>query len=631
MEKELKEAGVQKSNDTQKEITFGKLSFEALPEIWTFQIFVGLIMAIPALLMFQLIDWVAGIGGEVVTTANIKSFLLSWKLPVILILGLILVLIYIVFELLTQIYMTDNILKGQKAGVKQCVADAVKSVKRFMNPSGIGTILFIFIAIPLCSVGLSISLSESFYIPNFIMEVVFKNPLFTAAYVAAILGLIWIVFHSLFTLHAVLLDGMTPKEGKKYSSRIVKEHRWEFLKGLIVNLLVILAIIIGSSFLLSKIPGWLLEGWGNSLPKNYKIDFAQIMKSGGEFSSTDIKVMVFRSVAAFAVLVEKYLAAIIAFLCGSYFLLRFNKYYLDYTGRGRELWPERPKKALYRWKVVLIIVMFLIYAGIGVYLGLNYNTIFTSDIPVKIVAHRAGGTMASENSIEGLEKAIEHGCYAAEIDVQRTKDGYYIINHDNDFARLTGVAKAPEEMTLDEIKELRIQDTTGNGQELEVPTFEEMLDVIKGKIKLYVELKGATADQQMVDDVVRIIREHDCVEDTALISLDYGIIKYAEETYPEFETGTLFFASLGDVSSLTCDLLIMEEETATDTNIENIHKAGKLAIAWTVNTEDGLYHFLDTWLDAVITDEIILAEEVQAKLDARTDLQVMEDLIYVII
>ncbi len=625
MNKEQKEGG------TQKEITFGKLSFEALPEIWTFQILVGLIMAVPALLMLELIDWIAGIGGEIITTANIKSFVLSWKFPVILILGFLLVLIYVVFELLTQIYMTDHILKGQKAGVRECVSSGIKSVKKFINPSGIGTIVFIFIAIPLCSVGLSLSLSESFYIPNFIMEVVFKNWLFTAAYVAAIIGLIWIVFHSLFTLQAVLLDDMTPKEGKKYSSRIVKEHRWEFLKGLIVNALVIAAIIYGSGFILSKAPGWLLGGWGESLPKNYKIDFAQIMNSGGTFSDTDVKVMVFRCVAAFAVLVEKYLAAIIAFLCGSYFLLRFNKYYLDYTGRGSELWPERPKKARYIWKVILIIVMFLIYAAIGVYLGLNYNTIFTSDIPVKIVAHRAGGTMASENSIEGLEKAIEHNCYASEIDVQRTKDGHYIINHDNDFARLTGVAKAPEELTMDEIRELRIKDTTGNGQELPVVEFEEMLDVIKGKIKLFVELKGATADQQMVDDVVSIIREHDCVEDTALISLDYGIIKYAEETYPEFETGTLFFASLGDVSSLNCDILIMEEETATAENIEDIHKAGKQAIAWTVNTEKGLYHFLDTWLDAVITDEIILAEEVQAKLDSRTDLQVMEDLIYVII
>ena len=144
-------------------------------------------------------------------------------------------------------------------------------------------------------------------------------------------------------------------------------------------------------------------------------------------------------------------------------------------------------------------------------------------------------------------------------------------------------------------------------------------------ISLQTRMDEIEADRQMVDDAVRIIREHDCVEDTALISLNYDVIKYAETTYPEFETGTLFFASLGDVSRLTCDLLIMEEETATDTNINLIHDAGKQAIVWTVNSSEGLYHFLDSKADAVITDQVELAQKVQTRLDGRTDLEVLED------
>ena len=38
-----------------------------------------------------------------------------------------------------------------------------------------------------------------------------------------------------------------------------------------------------------------------------------------------------------------------------------------------------------------------------------------------------------------------------------------------------------------------------------------------------------------------------------------------------------------------------------------------------------MYHFLDSEIDAVITDEILLAEEVQKELDDRTDLEVLED------
>ncbi len=614
---------MQRENVTTQKISFNKLSLQALPEMCIFQIFIYLILAIPALILLGIIDWIAGAGGNVITTADIKSFLFSWKLPVMLILLFLLVLVYVVIELLSQIYFTDSLLKGQKAGIIKCVADGIKSVKRFLNFAGVRIILFILIAAPLCGVGFFISLSDSFYIPNFIMEVVLKNPLFTLGYYALMVFFIYIAYRSVFVFHAVLIDDMTPKEGLKYSSRLVKENRFPFLKRIILSALFVVVVVFIAGIFFDNLPGLLLGNWAEAMPKNYRININEIMVEGAGLSEVDKSVIWYRIVAVFVVILEKYLTAVVTLVAGGYLLLVIGQSYLEYSKSSGQLWPERPKSGRYAGKVALIISVFVLFALISTGLGFFYNSIYGRQEPVKIVAHRAGGTMASENSIEGLYKAIEHGCYAAEIDVQRTKDGYYIINHDNDFARLTGVAKTPQEMTLAEIKELKIQDTTGNGQELEVPTFEEMLDVTKGKIKLFVELKGG--DQQMVDDLVRIIREHDCVEDTALISLNYDEINYAETNYPEFETGTLFFASLGDVSKLNCDIIIMEEESAIDINIYSIHKAGKQAIVWTVNTEEGMYKFLDSTIDGVITDEIPMAETVQAKLDDRTDLEIIKD------
>ena len=103
------EQNTQQESSVQKEITFRRLSFQALPEMWTFQILAGFLLAIPAALLLQLIDWVAGIGGDVFTTANIRTFVLSWRFPVILFLGILLVLVYVVTELLSQIYLTDDI------------------------------------------------------------------------------------------------------------------------------------------------------------------------------------------------------------------------------------------------------------------------------------------------------------------------------------------------------------------------------------------------------------------------------------------------------------------------------------------------------------------------------------------
>ena len=344
----------------------------------------------------------------------------------------------------------------------------------------------------------------------------------------------------------------------------------------------------------------------------------------GTLNETDYTMMSYRFVSAFVVIGGGYLIYVLLMLSASYILLRFTRCYMEYTKESFEKWPSRAVRKGYPKMVVMLVLtmvfLFLISLGIGAF----FDEIFESKENVRIVAHRTGGVMAPENSLEGIELAIEHGCYACETDTQRTKDGYYIINHDDDFKRLTGVAKKPSELTLSEVRELVITDAA-TGAKAQVPMLDEMLDVIKGKVKLYIELKGATADKQMVDDVVKMVREKDCVSDVTLISLKYDIINYAESEYPEFETGVLMFGGIGDVSRINCDLLILEEEMATESRVDTIHSHGKDVYVWTINTEEGMYKFLDSDCDGVITDQIEMAERVQSELDSRSDVKLLED------
>ena len=80
--KEQIETKEQKEPAARKEISFPRLVFEAVPEIWTFQILAAILLAIPAALLMHLINWIAGIGGDVVTSSTLKSFILSWRFPV---------------------------------------------------------------------------------------------------------------------------------------------------------------------------------------------------------------------------------------------------------------------------------------------------------------------------------------------------------------------------------------------------------------------------------------------------------------------------------------------------------------------------------------------------------------------
>ena len=621
-EPELRRSFFIPERDPASSISFRRLVYEALPEMWTFQILTALLLAVLSFFLTGVINGVAGSGSATLTSANWRSYLINWRSPILLLLGIALLLCYLIIEVFAQIHLTGDILSGEKVSTLGEIKKGIRSLRLFWNPAGILVLVFIFFAVPLCGIGYSVSLTGSFYVPNFIMDVILQKILFSVLYFAAMIVLAWIAYRSAFTLHGVLLDGKSPLEAQRESSRIVKQNRKRFIKSMLKTALFLVLLMIIVQIFVNFIPGVFLELRGAELPREHRIDLERIAEEE-LFTQTDISVIGYRTFSAVTVLLGGYIYYVTVLLGGSYLMLKLTRCYLEYTGRDTELWPERPRRSLYRWKVILMIVVsvFVLFAALIV--GVVYDQVFDRTEPVLVIAHRAGGTLAPENSLEGLEAAIAHECYGSEIDVQRTKDGYYIINHDNTFKRVAGVNKAPGEMTLAEIRKLRIRGADGTASS--VVTLEEMLDVIRGKEKLFVEMKGAGADRKMVDDLVRIIREKDCEDDCVLISLNYELIDYAETNYPEFETGTLFFFGLGDVSKLNCDLLIMEEEAASENRINGIHEAGKKAVVWTVNKEEGMLRFLDSEADAIITDEVELAEEVQQELDERTEYRVLLD------
>lgn len=114
----------------------------------------------------------------------------------------------------------------------------------------------------------------------------------------------------------------------------------------------------------------------------------------------------------------------------------------------------------------------------------------------KFVAHRGLSSEAPENTIKAYQLAGEAGFWGAETDVRKTKDGNYILMHDDTLKRLCGIDSSPEDMTLDEIKSAKIID--GNNYEkyqndtnaTTIATLEEYLQTCKQyKIVPVIELK----------------------------------------------------------------------------------------------------------------------------------------------
>ena len=606
-----------------KAVGYRRFATEAVLRIWQYRMFTGFILSLPVLGLNRLLFLTADSTGTALTSADFRKFL-GWRGAAVLVLALLLYSLHLVIEVFAQIYLCDDILNGGRSTSLREIGRGFRALKRFANPVGFLMVLFMLIAAPLTGVGFIVTLTEKFYVPRFITSVIFETPLYMAVYGLIIAGMVFCTAQFAFSVHAVLIDQMKPGQALKTSARLVRTHLREFFTVLLVSSVLFEVLYGAAQFIFMVIPEGYLEETGGTLPAAYTPDLSALLFEG-MLSEQESMILAYRIACAFVVILGTYIIYVVETLCRSNIMLQLTRMYYRFT--------DRPQESFYsclsaKRFFMYVTEFFVILAGVfllSLFAGMEFDSLFLKDSEVSITAHRTGGFMASENSLEGIDASVARGVYGSETDIQRTKDGHYIINHDNSFKRLTGVDRKPGDMTLEEIRELRIRDTTGNGNLLPVPTLEELLDRGKGRITLFLELKGVSADRKMADDIVAAVRARDMVEDVVLISLKADAIAYVEHTYPEFETGLLIIGGLGDVSKLECDMVIMEEEMATISTIDDIHEAGKKAGVWTVNTREALYHFLDTDADTIVTDQVIMALEVQDELMDRTDLQVMID------
>ncbi|MBQ4354847.1 MAG: glycerophosphodiester phosphodiesterase [Clostridia bacterium] len=110
-----------------------------------------------------------------------------------------------------------------------------------------------------------------------------------------------------------------------------------------------------------------------------------------------------------------------------------------------------------------------------------------SDFTKTPVAHRGihDNKRIPENSLSAFRAAVDAGC-TVELDVQFTRDRKLIVFHDDDLVRLCGVNKKPIELTAAQLKSLRLL-----GTDEHIPTLEEVLALVDGRVPLLIEMKNA--------------------------------------------------------------------------------------------------------------------------------------------
>ncbi len=93
-----------------------------------------------------------------------------------------------------------------------------------------------------------------------------------------------------------------------------------------------------------------------------------------------------------------------------------------------------------------------------------------------------------ENTLSAFARAVEAG-FAIECDLQYAADAIPVVFHDDDLKRLCGIEGDVRQRTAAELGLLTIGGTADKG-----PTLRQLLDLVKGRVPLVLELKGRKGD-----------------------------------------------------------------------------------------------------------------------------------------
>ena len=229
-----------------------------------------------------------------------------------------------------------------------------------------------------------------------------------------------------------------------------------------------------------------------------------------------------------------------------------------------------------------------------------------------IIAHRGAALAAPENTMAAFEHAIRVEADWIELDVQENADGTVIVKHDRDFMRVAGVNLKVWDATDEDLEGIDIGSYRDAGfSDQRVPTLQEALELAKGHLGVFIELKYYGHDQDLEAKVVDIVEATGMTRDVVVMSLKYDGVRKIAALRPGWTGGLLNTVSLGDLTRLEVDFLALNASAATYSLIRRAHRRGMSVYAWTINDPVQMSVMMSRGVDGLITDDPAMGRRVQ--------------------
>lgn len=544
--------------------------------------------------------WLVGNRTKVIAWYNAKEFLLNpitWIVLIFMIMLLVWAAMFEQFAIYDTLHASSF---GMRRTTRQVISAGFDMCVERMKPANWTFIPYVLIIMNAAKFTDISSVTSILRIPGFILEDFEKRPWEQVAYsavmfVAAVLYFLWI-----FAIPIMMEeDGTNFPEACKKSARMVKGKYFFRILALRLfwSILAYIVYELGSSLIVTV--WYLLSMW--VIP--------------GE--TEEFLLFFFKRIIPTSMLCTIFFSWMVVPLMASSFQAAYyarkeelNSEVLDYTEPPHYL----RKYPILKIALAAICVVSIFFSVPRRFAQIRWSLNTDYGLPM-IMAHRGFSAEAPENTLPAFQKCIDEGFSAAELDVQMLADGTIIVMHDDNLKRTTGVNKNVWEVTYDEIKNLdngAFFDPEFEGTK--ICTLDEAIKLAasaKDKLYLNIEIKRNGHDDGITEKAVQIILDNNYLNYCDITSQDYSTLEEVREINPYVLTAYTSVIGIGNIESLeAADIISIQETFATYENIERIHNAGKRVFVWTINEQDTMEQLANLNVDAILTNDPRLCQEV---------------------
>lgn len=217
------------------------------------------------------------------------------------------------------------------------------------------------------------------------------------------------------------------------------------------------------------------------------------------------------------------------------------------------------------------------------------------------IAHRGAKAYEPENTLQAFQKALDLNSDGIELDVHVSSDGQIIVIHDETIDRTTNEKGLVNSFSLSELKSFLIDG------KYQIPTLNEVFDLVDKKCLINIELKGLATPSKVVALIEEYIAEKNWNYNHFIISsFDWNMLEETSNLNPNIPIGVLteedLSKALAFAEKIKAKAIHPDFQLLNENNVLQMQDKGFLVLPWTVNSEEDIQKVKSYKVNGIISD-----------------------------